>query len=234
MLLYSMKTAVARPSKYNGFWEKLVSRAKYFHRDHDMCHHCGLSVKNEPFYMVKNGVWRRGAKMGPKYVQNDPVGGPFLHLRCLEIRLKRALRPKDFDLKIETNKWLVRSAVIVMGNPKYILGPHRQWAIKFYARLQKYLESLGYEVSRDPGKPFTSPPKADLWIGHSRGADRLGGSGTKSFGIGVPGRNLFPVVNHPKDPANNWTTDSSLPLENPQWKYHYILTPEMKKRIKEL
>jgi hypothetical protein len=64
-------------------------------------------------------------------------------------------------------------AVIIKGNPKY-LNKHKKWANAFYNEVKDILISQGYRVQFDPGKPYTVPTtKADIWIGHSRGCDRL-------------------------------------------------------------
>jgi hypothetical protein len=63
-------------------------------------------------------------------------------------------------------------AVIIEGNPKYIAG--NQLAITYYNDIEKYLKKNGVTtVIRDPGDDYTCPPKADLYIGHSRGAGRV-------------------------------------------------------------
>ena len=64
-----------------------------------------------------------------------------------------------------------KTAVIIKGNPKFI--DNNKDADSFYEEIKSFLEDLGFEVSFDKGEPYTSPDKADLWIGHSRGADRL-------------------------------------------------------------
>lgn len=63
------------------------------------------------------------------------------------------------------------SAVIIMGNPKYLNTPI---AKKYYADIETYLKQLGVnEIVYDAGEPMTCPPKgADLYIAHSRGCDR--------------------------------------------------------------
>jgi len=65
-------------------------------------------------------------------------------------------------------------AVIVKGNPKYLDDPKiRPMAEAFYAKVQALLEPR-YDVRFDAGRPFTHPDlKAALWVGHSRGIDRL-------------------------------------------------------------
>ena len=133
------------------------------------------------------------------------------------------------------------TAVIITGNPELIDGNARAEA--FYGELAAFLEAQGYRVSRDPGAPFTEPPAADLWIGHSRGADRLrfAPSGTRTIGIGVPAGEEsapFPIVNHPDDALANRTFRAGAPMA-PQEDgiddaHHYVLDEGMKARLIEL
>lgn len=63
-------------------------------------------------------------------------------------------------------------AVIVKGNPHYVEGNPK--ADAFYKELADLVRSNGYEPSFDAGEPNTSPDEsAALWVGHSRGQDRL-------------------------------------------------------------
>lgn len=66
-------------------------------------------------------------------------------------------------------------AVIVKGNPKYLNDPSvKLLAVSFYKKVQSILESKGYSVTFDDGEPMTLPStKANVWVGHSRGIDRL-------------------------------------------------------------
>ena len=66
-------------------------------------------------------------------------------------------------------------AVIVKGNQKYIEHPSiKPLADRFYSEIKTILESKGYEVSFDAGDDHTVPDEtAAVWIGHSRGIDRL-------------------------------------------------------------
>lgn len=65
-----------------------------------------------------------------------------------------------------------RKAIIIKGNPTYIKD--NADADKFYSQIEALLKELGYDVGFDAGEPHTVPDEdADLWIGHSRGADRL-------------------------------------------------------------
>lgn len=63
-------------------------------------------------------------------------------------------------------------AVIIKGNPAYIRNNPR--ADDFYAELEQLIREAGYEPAYDTGEPHTTPDEgAALWVGHSRGADRL-------------------------------------------------------------
>ena len=65
-----------------------------------------------------------------------------------------------------------RKAIIIKGNPAYIKD--NSDADKFYRQIEYLLKELGYDVGFDAGEPNTVPDEdADLWVGHSRGADRL-------------------------------------------------------------
>tara|TARA_R110000822_G_scaffold72631_9_gene174583 strand:+ start:279 stop:710 length:432 start_codon:yes stop_codon:yes gene_type:complete len=118
------------------------------------------------------------------------------------------------------------TAVIIKGNPDYI-SDHND----FYEEIKSFLEGLGYEVSFDEGAPRTSPPKADLWIGHSRGSDRLEGATPEyakaALAIGVPDptNQPFPAINHPDDQPEVGKEPS---------KWHFVFTDEMKNKIKEI
>ena len=130
----------------------------------------------------------------------------------------------------------MKTAIIIKGNPELIVG--NPLAEEFYNKLKFFLEKLGYAVSFDPGEPYTTPAAADLWIGHSRGADRLrfAPPGTVTIGIGVPETEeppTFAIINHPDDTvakrryqggklaANDATDDS----------HHYTLTEAMKRAL---
>ncbi len=72
-------------------------------------------------------------------------------------------------------------AVIVMGNPKYVDDPRvRDLAEALYQEVKRILVDKGYQVELDPGEPYTQPRNdAAVWIGHSRGIDRLRFAGAK-------------------------------------------------------
>lgn len=66
-------------------------------------------------------------------------------------------------------------AIIIKGNLKRIASANMSKpADAFYNKIKDILEKQGYRVEFDLGLPETTPSQsADLWIGHSRGADRL-------------------------------------------------------------
>lgn len=65
-------------------------------------------------------------------------------------------------------------AVIIKGNPYYASREEKAGYDRFYAEVRAILLRAGYDqVVFDDGAPYTVPPKADLWVGHSRGKDRL-------------------------------------------------------------
>ena len=125
----------------------------------------------------------------------------------------------DEDTKIST-------AVIIKGNPDYI-SDHND----FYEEIKSFLEGLGYEVSFDEGAPETSPPKADLWIGHSRGGDRLEGAvpeyakAVLAIGVPDPTNQPFPAINHPDDQPE---------VGKEPGEFHFIFTKKMKDKIEEI
>ena len=120
----------------------------------------------------------------------------------------------------------ISTAVIIKGNPDYISGHN-----DFYEEIKSFLEGLEYEVSFDEGAPETSPPKADLWIGHSRGGDRLEGAvpeyakAVLAIGVPDPTNQPFPAINHPDDQPE---------VGKEPGEFHFIFTDEMKEKIKEI
>ena len=136
----------------------------------------------------------------------------------------------------------MKTAVIIKGNPELITGNEK--ADDFYKELKSFVEGLGFEVTFDAGEPFTLPKTADLWIGHSRGADRLrfAPEGTIVIGIGVPESvegNSFSVVNHPEDQLAHRVYESGKIIRGEDTThlddtYHYILSEEMKTSISEI
>jgi hypothetical protein len=117
------------------------------------------------------------------------------------------------------------TAVIIKGNPKYIRS--NPDADRFYEELSAHLRDNGYDVSFDAGKPYTTPPLADLWVGHSRGADRLrfAPETTQTVAIGSPGG-----ICHPEDNAQTLT--AAPPKGYIPNKHHYTLTDEMRRAMR--
>ena len=104
----------------------------------------------------------------------DEEGHPFYLLLVYdegdEISLFRSLE------EFKRVKSVPPKAVIVKGNQKYIEHPSiKPLADRFYGEIRTILESKGYEVCFDAGNDYTVPDEAAVvWIGHSRGIDRLG------------------------------------------------------------
>ena len=113
------------------------------------------------------------------------------------------------------------TAVVVKGNPAFI--NNNPLANKFYDHVAKMLRGNKYSVTFDKGEPYTIPPKADLWIGHSRGADRLrfAPKGTKTIDL-----NKF---EHPA--AKNWLSRQVEGSQEAPPPHHYIFTNEQKNAI---
>lgn len=111
------------------------------------------------------------------------------------------------------------SAVIIKGNPRWVKDNPR--ADAFYDKLGKHLKRQGYAVAYDAGEPHTSPPKADLWVGHSRGIDRLrfAPKGTKTVALGHDAG-----IAHPKDNTRSIHGPSVIEPN----KYHYAVTNRMR------
>ncbi len=132
-----------------------------------------------------------------------------------------------------------KSAVIIKGNPALVNNNER--ADIFYKELASFLEQLGFSVKFDFGEPHTTPPPADLWVGHSRGSDRLrfAPPETLTIGIGVPestGDTPFPIVNHPDDKMVNRKFSSGKVIEGMEGDElddanHYVLSEDMKAEI---
>lgn len=117
--------------------------------------------------------------------------------------------------------------VIVMGNPKYIKGNYL--AKNYYDEIQVFLETMGVKVSRDPGLHYTCPPKADFYIGHSRGISRIIcfeelKSPPPFLKFGGQGG-----INHPIDEASfkNYKEDGYIPV-----KEHYYFTESQREAIR--
>ena len=170
----------------------------------------------------------KGFKYDPKLMRSERLAREVPGVLKVE-KVKDALAALESSgLKLVKK---AAKAVIIKGNPGYI--GEDPTATKFYTDLARQLTRRGYDdVAFDPGKPFTSPPEADLWVGHSRGADRLrfAPPGTKTIDLGP--------LEHPKSVKRYQETRrlaeergipySQLPLKDrspvPE---HYQVTPGM-------
>lgn len=117
-------------------------------------------------------------------------------------------------------------AILITGNPKYIGRPI---AKLYYAAIVEYVRSLGAECVTNPGADFTCPPKADFYIGHSRGCGRYRCVAkdpvlSKRFlRFGDPGG-----VNHPVD--DKWLeTMIGVPPDE-----HFVFTDEQRLAIRDM
>jgi hypothetical protein len=120
-----------------------------------------------------------------------------------------------------------KTAVIIVGNPKWIKGPHKELAKKFYGEIKAFLEERGYDVSYDAGKPHTIPETADMWLGHSRGEDRLrfAPEGIKTLALGK----YEPEASQEHSETFEMGDDSFEPLPE-----HYEFTDSMRNAVEEL
>jgi hypothetical protein len=116
-----------------------------------------------------------------------------------------------------------RTAVIITGNPKFII--ENPEADQFYATLAEILQEAGYRVSFDPGEPYTTPPPADVWVGHSRGVDRLrfAPEHTKTIAIGS---RVAGSINNPAAHEEEFSLGAR-PLPA-----HFQLTPKMERELR--
>lgn len=113
-------------------------------------------------------------------------------------------------------------AVIIKGNPAYVEDPKvRDIATAFYNEIKLILEDRGFSVVFDTGADYTIPDeKAAVWIGHSRGIDRLqyAPPGTKTIEL--------QTADHTKSHTNKETRGS-----DPD---HYRLSVGDKKTLESL
>ena len=63
-----------------------------------------------------------------------------------------------------------KTAVIIKGNSYYATTSDRENYEKYYGEVADILEGAGYTVSFFESEDYTTPPDADLWVAHSRGA----------------------------------------------------------------
>ena len=123
---------------------------------------------------------------------------------------------REWELLLLEDQFKSLTAVIIKGNPKRIT---KETYNGIYEDLKEELEGLGIEVTLDEGKPYTTPDKADIWIGHSRGVDRLrfAPKGTLTIKIGS---NDEDSLNHPDE----------VTVENPE-DYNSLTSEEKSKHL---
>jgi hypothetical protein len=112
---------------------------------------------------------------------------------------------------LRMDKVASKSAVIITGNPKYIHGKDKDNYAKYYNDIENTLKGVGYtDITRDPGNEYTEPRKANLWVGHSRGVDRLrfAPKGTKTLKVDDYENPRRVGQRHPG--AEHWTMTDSL------------------------
>ena len=132
-----------------------------------------------------------------------------------------------------------KTAVIIKGNPDHITKSNASHLENsFYTELKKIVESEGYSVSFDPGLPYTQPKDADVWLGFSRGADRLrfAPSGTLTIPVGS---HTPKAINHPVDAAwqrkhKNLDMSKIAPKDRPPIpKEHLMITSSMERQLRK-
>lgn len=151
-------------------------------------------------------------------------------------RRKAALRNWGIDADKLLKESEARSAVIIKGNPDVIHGEDKQHYDKYYSDIAKLLYDKGVsDIKFDDGLPYTEPSAADLWLGHSRGADRLrfAPSKTKTIrlddfedtpvDINKPGKEHYTITNKLKEAINTAMLE----------KQSKVLTTRGRDRIKE-
>lgn len=103
-------------------------------------------------------------------------------------------------------------AVIITANTERKPPPRKG---DLYPKLEALLREQGFVVEYDPGREKTTPRKdAKVWVGHSRGCDRLrfAPAGVTTIAVGSPVRPWAPKpVNHPGDQPDRVDDYDSLP-----------------------
>jgi hypothetical protein len=125
-----------------------------------------------------------------------------------------------FKLALESARRPI--AVVIKGNPKYLEDPEiAPLARQFYAHVAELLMARGYQVHFDKGAEYTTPNvKAAVWVGHSRGIDRL------RFAPASVRTLELQTLCHP---LPHWTLDDI--GRDPE---HYRLSPVDIRRLQEL
>lgn len=120
-------------------------------------------------------------------------------LDALETELVRPDQTDGADGQplLKTTRDPARTVVLITGNPE-VIAKHQQEAKAYYDAIARYVRELGYAVEIDAGADYTVPESAALWIGHSRGADRLrfAEPPTQTLAFGSP---ITGAINAPGD-----------------------------------
>ena len=118
--------------------------------------------------------------------------------------------------------------IIIKGNPKFI---KTAVARQYYQNIEKFLYDIGVKrVSFDSGADYTCPPKADVYIAHSRGVARvdlcknLGDHNSLKFG------SLDGII-HPVDAE--WQKVTAPGTGTPP-KEHFLFTEEQQQAIRDM
>lgn len=126
------------------------------------------------------------------------------------------------------------TATIIKGNPKFIKG--NQAARLYYLEIVRYLKSKGaIKVNVDPGADFTTPPKADIYIGHSKGIARYKHMDPKEQKRFLKFGSLDGYI-HPVDAEwlKKWEAGEDIDKIGPPPKEHYFFIKEQRKAIDDL
>ena len=119
------------------------------------------------------------------------------------------------------------TAVIIKGNPERIT-PKIYKGI--YEDLKKFLEKMNIEVSLSESTPYTIPPSANIWIGHSRGVDKLQFAPKETLTIKLGSQDID-SLNHPEE-ITSFNPQDYDKLTDEQKSKHLVLHPIVVEKIK--
>jgi hypothetical protein len=126
----------------------------------------------------------------------------------------------DHWLEKKASKQHKKTAVIIRGNPDRIT---KETYNGIYEDLRSKLKGMGFSVTMDPGKAYTQPPDADVWIGHSKGVDRLRFAPKGTIAIPI-GSDVKGALNHPDEKIDYGKSKSKSRYDK------YDSAPKKKKR----
>lgn len=177
-----------------------------------------LLEREAPFVQVRShlpGGESFETLYGHMFVPRATVSGTVKKIEDGWIYIKPSMVKTEKRAAVEVD----RKAVLITGNPKFI--QNNPAADDFYHQIENHLGSLGYDVTRDAGEPHTSPPPADLYVTHSRGADRLRFVAPSARSV-MFGSHREGAINHPEDrPKEGLLHETPHPS-------HYVFTNEMR------